>query len=305
MKRERGVAIITAILIVAVSASAAMLMLAQQSAMVDQAMLVAARAQADNYARAGLDWARGVLQADARAGDKVDYPGEGWAQPIAALPVERAIVSGSIADEQGKFNLNNLVRENRRSERDVQEFQRLLSSLGLEPALADAVVDWIDNDSDLSGPGGAEDAYYLSLRKPYRTANAAMMQVEELYQVRGFDAKAVAKLRPYVSALPANTPVNVNTASSAVLRALLPDCAAQIDAHIKVRSAKPLRSMDDIKRWACRALTPAEETRFDVGSSYFYVRVQVAQDDVELSTDALVSRTPNARPTLLWRRPRY
>src|SRR5829696_986084 len=102
VKRQRGVAVITAILIVAVSASAATLMLAQQSAMVDQAMLVAARAQADNYARAGLDWARGVLREDARAGDKVDFMGEGWAQPIAALPVERAIVSGSISDEQGK-----------------------------------------------------------------------------------------------------------------------------------------------------------------------------------------------------------
>jgi general secretion pathway protein K len=305
MKRERGVAVITAILIVAVAASAATLMLAQQSAMVDQAMLVAARAQADSYARAGLDWARGVLQEDARSGDKVDYAGEGWAQPIAALPVERAIVSGSIADEQGKFNLNNLVRDRQRSERDVQDFQRLLAALGLDPALADAVVDWIDSDSDLSGPGGAEDAYYLSLRKPYRAANAAMMQVEELYQVRGFDAKAVARLRPYVTALPANTAVNVNTASSLVLRALLPDRGEQIDAQLKVRDAKPLRSKDDIKRWAGRALTAAEDERLDVGSSYFYVRVQVAQDDVELSTDALVSRAPNARPTLLWRRPRY
>ena len=305
MKRERGVAVITAILIVAVSASAATLMLAQQSAMVDQAMLVSARAQADNYARAGLDWARGVLQEDARSGDKVDFAGEGWAQPIAALPVERAIVSGSIADEQGKFNLNNLVRDNRRSETDAAVFQRLLSSLGLDPGLADAVVDWIDGDSDLSGPGGAEDAYYLSLKKPYRTANATMMQIEELYQVRGFDAKAVAKLRPYVSALPTNTPVNVNTASSALLLALLPDLGERIQAHLKVRDAKPLRTKDDVKKWAGRTLSAAEDERLDVGSSYFYVRVQVAQDDVELSTDALVSRLANARPTLLWRRPRY
>jgi general secretion pathway protein K len=272
---------------------------------VDQAMLVAARAQADNYARAGLDWARGVLQQDARGGDKVDFLGEGWAQPIAALPVERAIISGSIADEQGKFNLNNLVRDSHRSEPDVQAFQRLLVSLGLDPVLAEPLVDWIDTDSDLTGSGGAESNYYLSLRKPYRAANTRIMQIEELYQVRGFDAKAVAKLRPYVSALPANTAVNLNTASSIVLRAVLPECADQIEALIKIRNAKPLRSMDDIKRWSCRTLTAAEEARFDVGSSYFYVRVQVAQDDVELSTDALVSRAGNPRPTLLWRRPRY
>ena len=305
MKRERGVAVLTAILVVAVSASAAALMLAQQSAMVDQAMLVASRAQADLYARTGLDWARGVLQQDARSGDKVDYLGEGWAQPIAALPVERAIVSGSITDEQGKFNLNNLVRDNNRSQTDFLAFQRLLASQGLAPELAEAVVDWIDGDSDLSGAAGAEDQYYLALRKPYRAANAPMMQVEELYRVRGFDAAAVKKLRPYVTALPGNTPVNVNTAPAAVLLALLPDLGERIGAHIKVRDAKPLRTKEEIKRWAGRDLKPAEDERLDVASSFFYVRVQVAQDDVELSTDALVARSANARPNLLWRRPRY
>jgi general secretion pathway protein K len=305
VKRERGVAVITAILVVAISASAATLMLAQQSAMVDQAMLVASRAQADLYARAGLDWARGVLQQDARTGEKVDFPGEAWAKPIAALPVERALVSGSITDEQGKFNLNNLVRDNARSQPDFAAFQRLLASLGLAPELAEAVLDWIDADSDLAGANGAETQYYLALRKPYRAANAAMMQVEELYQVRGFDAATVAKLRPYVSALPGNTPVNVNTAPNAVLLALLPDLDERIQAQSKVRDAKPLRGKDDIKRWAGRALTAAEEERLDVASGYFYVRVQVAQDDVELSTDALVARGAQARPTLLWRRPRY
>jgi general secretion pathway protein K len=304
-RRERGVAVITAILVVAVSASAAALMLAQQSAMVDQTLLVTSRAQADSYARAGLDWARGVLQQDARTSEKVDYLGEGWAQPIAALPVERAIVSGLITDEQGKFNVNNLLRDNVRSSPDFLAFQRLLASVGLAPELAEAVLDWIDADSDLAGPNGGEDQYYLALRRPYRAANARMMQVEELYQVRGFDAAAVAKLRPYVTALPATTPVNVNTAPAPVLLALLPDLGERIAAQAKVRDTKPLRSRDDIKRWAGRALTAAEEERLDVASSYFYVRVQVAQDDVELSTDALVSRGADARPTLLWRRPRY
>src|SRR6185312_8391855 len=225
--RQRGVAAITAILIVAVAASTAALMLSQQSAMLEQASLVAARAQADLFARAGLDWSRGILLQDALTSGTYDGLDEGWAQPLTALPVERAVVSGMIEDEQGKFNLNNLVVNNARSDENVKAFQRLLASLGLAPELADAVVDWIDFDSDLSGPGGAEDAYYLSLAKPYRTANAPMVQVEELYRVRGFDAATVAKLRPYVTALrdPAGNPVtaptavNVNTASALVLAA--------------------------------------------------------------------------------------
>ena len=127
MKRERGLAVVTALLVVAVAASAAALMLSQQSAMLDQTAMVATRAQADAYALAGIDWARGVLAEDQRKG-AVDSLDEGWAQPIAALPVERAVVSGLIVDEQGKFNLNNLKAP---SGQDLRIFRTLLNSLGL------------------------------------------------------------------------------------------------------------------------------------------------------------------------------
>jgi general secretion pathway protein K len=305
-RRERGVAAITAILIVAVAASAATLMLAQQSAMVDQAMLITSRAQADLYARAGIDWARGVLQEDSRTSRQVDSLGEAWAQPIAALPVERALVSGAITDEQGKFNLNNLVRDSQRDAEAFAAFQRLLASRGLPTELADAVVDWIDEDADLSGPGGAEDAYYLSLRKPYRAANAPMAQIEELYRVRGFDAAAVAKLRPYVTALPGTTtPVNVNTASDVVIKAMLNASDAAIAKFLAERVKTPIANQPDIKQRLQLAAAPAE-TLANIRSDFFSVRVQVAQDDVELASEALVQRAATTgAPSIVWLRPRY
>jgi len=96
--RQRGVAAITAILIVAVAASAATIMLAQQSAMVDQATLISSRAQADMYARAGLDWARGVVMQDTRSSNNVDSLDEAWAQPIVGLPVDRALITHAHGD---------------------------------------------------------------------------------------------------------------------------------------------------------------------------------------------------------------
>jgi general secretion pathway protein K len=281
-------------------------MLAQQSAMIDQAMLVASRAQADQYAQAGLDWARGVLVEDLRSGAAVDSLDEGWAKPIAALPIERAVVSGAIVDEQGKFNLNNLVSGTSKSAPDMEAFARLLGSLGLAPELSEAVLDWIDADQDLAGPAGAEDAYYLSLKKPYRAANRPMIQVDELYRVRGFDAAAVAKLRPYVTALPARTRVNVNTAGEAVLAALLPKVPRMKIAQLVAdRGSKPLRTMQEVVQWASEA--PAAEVMrdLDVRTGYFGVRVQVAQDDVELANDALVRRGDDATTAIVWRRPRY
>ena len=148
-RRQRGVAAITAILIVAVAATAASLMLAQQSAMLDQTMLVASRAQADVYSQAGLDWARGVLAQDARTSG-TDNLAEGWAQPIVGMPIDRAVVAGNIADEQGKFNLNNVIDGTRRSEADIKLLRQLLALVDLSPELADAVVDWIDGDDDLT-----------------------------------------------------------------------------------------------------------------------------------------------------------
>ncbi len=198
--RQRGVAVVTAILVVAVAASTATYMLSQQSATLNQTALVASRAQADAFAQAGLDWARGILAEDARR-SAIDTLSEAWAQPLAGLPVERAVVSGAIVDLQSRFNLNNLVKDGRRSDPDVLVFTRLLEARGLDASLAMAVLDWVDADADLAGNGGAEDAYYLSLPRPHRAANRPLAQVEELYAVRGFDAKAVAALRPYVTAL--------------------------------------------------------------------------------------------------------
>jgi len=306
VRRESGVAAITAILIVAVAASAATVMLAQQSAMLDQSMLIAARAQADLYAQAGLDWARGVLLEDAR-NTRSDTLKEPWAQPIAGLPVERAVVAGDIADEQGKFNLNNLVDTTRRSEPDMRAFGRLLASVGLAPELADAVLDWVDPDTDLSGNGGAEDPYYLALPRPYRAPNGPMTQVEELYRIRGFDSAAVAKLKPYVTALPARTLLNVNTASDVVLAAVLDvprDKAAEL---VALRDKEPFATVQDFGERARKAGLTNVPGTLSAASDFFSVRVQVAQDDVQLAIEALVQRQsqPRLGTFVVWRRSRY
>lgn len=303
MRRERGVAAITAVLIVAVAASAAAVMLAQQSAMIDQAAMVSVRAQADLYAQAGVDWARGVLAEDFRQGKEVDTLAEGWARPIAALPVERAIVSGNIADEQGRFNLNNVVRQGQKSDADLRVLRSLLGTLDLSPDLADAVLDWIDADADLSGAAGAEDAYYLSLPRPYRAANREMVQVEELYRVRGFDAAAVARLKPHVTALPGRTAINANTASEAVVAAVFGIAREKAAAGLAERRTRPFRTVAEVAERLKEQAPPAET--LDVKSRYFNVRVTVSQDDVQLASEALVRREDTGATAILWRRPRY
>jgi general secretion pathway protein K len=305
VRRQRGVAAITALLIVVVAAGAASLMLAQQAALLDQTLLVSSRAQADLYAQAGLDWARGILLQDGRT-TTVDSLDEGWARPIAAMPIERAVVAGDIADEQGKFNLNNVVDKTRRSEPDVRLLRQLLGLVELSPDLAEAIVDWIDGDDDVASSAGAENAYYLGLPRPYRAANAPMTQVDELYRVRGFDARAVAKLRPYVTALPARTAINPNTAPDLVIAAAFGVPREKAAQLLGERAAKPFPTKDAFVSRAGQANLIAVND-FDVRSDWFFVRVQVAQDEVLVGTEALVRREPTAGrgTSIIWRRPRY
>ena len=305
MRRERGVAVITAILIVAVAASAAAMMLSQQSAMIDQALMVSSRAQADLYAQAGVDWARGVLAEDARRTRDVDTLAEGWAQPIAALPVDRALVAGSIADEQGRFNLNNVMNGNQPSAPDIRMLREILGHVGLAPDLAEAIVDWIDADPDLAGSGGAEDAFYLGLQRPYRAANRPMVQLEELYRVRGFDAAAVAKLRPWVTALPIRTATNVNTAGDVVIAALLGVGRDKAAGLVAERRAKPFQQKADFTARVASLGAADAIPDYGVSSMHFLVHVRVAQDDVQLATEALVRRVDGGATDIIWRRPRY
>jgi len=296
-RRESGIAALTAILIVAVAATAATMMLSQQSAMLDQTMLVASRAQADQYAAAGLDWARGVLDQDARSSE-IDTLDEAWARPIVGLPVERAVVAGAIADEQGKFKLNNLVDKNRRSEADVVLFRQLLAGLGLSPELAEPVVEWML-------PNGS-DAYYLSLPRPYRSAHGPLTQVDELHRVRGFDARAVERLRPYVTALPGRTRLNANTIQERVLAAAFGGSTEKVAGIIAERRKKPFEKEGDVVTALGKANLIAVN-EFDVKSGWFSVLVRVQQDDILLGTEALVRRDEKSQKVaiVLWKRPRY
>jgi type II secretory pathway component PulK len=78
-----------------------------------------------------------------------------------------------------------------------------------------------------------------------------MVQVEELYRVRGFDAATVAKLLPYVTALPVHTAINANTAPEALLDVVLLGFVPndKIAQFVKVRGASPVKSIDAISLW--------------------------------------------------------
>lgn len=294
-------AVITAILVVALVASAASFMAWQQQLWLRQVENLNAQAQSRVVALAALQWARSVLAQDARS-SSVDHLGEGWAQPLSPLPVEGGELSGGLSDQQGLFNLNSLVREGKASAADLAVFQKLLDLLQLPPGLAGAVVDWIDPDAEPTYPGGAEDMDYLALDPPYRAANRVLTTVDGLYRIKGFDAARVERLRAFVTALPQATPVNVNTAPAEVLAAVAGLSLDQARALVASRKARHFADLADFRARLPQPEAPLNETLLSVGSRYFLVTGHARFGRAKAGCQALLEREATAWPKLVWQK---
>ena len=291
--KQQGVAIIMVLLIVAMATSLAAYMALQQNLWQRQVASQFERAQARQLGVAGIDWARAVLAEDAR-GNNIDHEKEIWNLRLPAIPVEGGEVIGAIEDRQGLYNLNNVVN-------NVAQFQRLLSVLGLPADLAPTLADWIDSGTVVQ-PGGAEDAYYLALPQPYRTANRPLAELGELTKVKGFDSRSIEALRRYVSVLPAiDTPVNVNFAPPEVLYAVINGLSLS-DARLLVqqRQTQPFKDIAEFKqRMPQGGGVTVVDKDISVKSDYFWVTGRANVGQAQVVTQALMQRASNW-PTVIW-----
>ncbi len=300
MRQQRGVALITAILIVALVASAASYLAMQNHVRIQQLENLRARAQAELLARAAVDWGRAVLADDiSRSG--IDDLSEQWATIVPPQTTDGGRVGGRLFDQQALFNLNNLIWAGAAYPADVARFRRLLSQQQLPPELANALVDWLDNDSVVTYPGGAEDGEYLQHEPAYRTANRMLTDVNELYAVRGFTSQVIARLRPFVTALPDRSAVNVNTAPAEVLNAVL-DNNSDVPTLLAARQSKPLQSGQDLAARFPNLAAQASENSLDYGSHYFLADSQAEYDSARVHLQALLQRNGLGWPIVLWYR---
>jgi general secretion pathway protein K len=297
---QAGVALITAVLITAVIAIAAVAMASQQTLALRRTANVIDGDRAYVFALGVESWAQQVLMRDKRNG-QVDALGEDWALHLPPISVEGAVVTGHIEDLQGRFNLNNLIDANGRvSASDLQRFRQLLVVLGLDSGLTDAVLDWVDADSDVTQPNGAEDSEYLRAEVPYRAANRPLTSASELLMVKGFTADVYQKLAPYVVALPQRSAINVNTAPKEVLMALgngITDSDA--DAVIEARGDKGFASVTDFLAQpglAGRGVTP---DGLSVASDYFLLDAAARFDRGQTHLYSVMARNAGGVTTVL------
>jgi general secretion pathway protein K len=219
--RQRGVALITAIVVVAIATILAVRIGTRAALDLRRTAGLVALDQGWHVALGAEAWAIEVLKTDYEESPDFDHLAEAWAQPLPPLPVDGGEVRGALEDMQGRFNLNNLVSAEREAdEANIERFARLLLLVGAQPRWARLMADWIDQDAMPGMPDGAEDGTYLSQNPPYRTANGLVATTTEMMALPGMTREEFERIRPYVTALPRGTPINVCTAKAPVLAAL-------------------------------------------------------------------------------------
>ena len=159
-RTQRGVAIISALLVVTLAALLVAGMLWRQSVQLRRIENQRLIDQAQWVARGALDWTRLVLRSEADSTPGVTYLGGVWAVPLARTRLSDLLgkgdgaarseaadtyFSGSIEDAQAKFNLRNLVITGvpgplQLNAPQLATFVRLLSLLGIDTRLGKTIA---------------------------------------------------------------------------------------------------------------------------------------------------------------------
>jgi general secretion pathway protein K len=275
-----------------------------------------------------------ALAADALANDMQNSPQQTtlaapWAQPTQPLPITPqndpegepiGTLQGALEDMQGRFNLNNLGRIIQGSAptagvapqgpvqdpQPLEQFQRLLAAVGVEPKWAAIARDWIDADDIPGSPDGAEDQVYTSQTPPYRTGNWPMMSPSELMNLPGFGADRYRKIAPYVTALPTALPaINVCTAPALVLESLADNLSGEYsnspDVLANGRKTACFPDLVTIRAvLGPKNVLPVATVIVD-HSTFFRLTTRVTLGTTEFTLYSLLQRGPSGKVTPLLR----
>lgn len=246
---QRGVALLTILLLVVSITIVAGAMLASQKIAIRRSGVVFNQNQLLQDINVGQQLAITMLRADTKLND-TDSMQDIWAQPLPPYSLGTHTIAVEMRDEASRFNINNLYHDGATDTAALAAFQRLLKTLNVDSDIAIAVLDWQDTDKETYKDGGDESVVYAQQSgngSDKALPNQPFISIEQLKEVRGVSAEVLASLRPYITAVPYYLPININTANPVVLAALVEGgTAEQMQALTDVRDQQPLTSVDDL-----------------------------------------------------------
>jgi general secretion pathway protein K len=299
-QRQAGVAIITALVVVAAATVAVAAMMWRQSIAVRKVENQNALSQARWLARSSIDWSRLMLQVDART-SAVDHLGEIWATPLADTRVtedltagtngsaptaastndertasegeDAAYVSGRIRDAQARLNLTGLAKDGDVDEQRFAVLARLVAALGLRADVAKVLARDVAN-------------------RP--RAVSAQQMTDELIQDHQLDRAEANRLLPFIVVLPVSTPVNINTADAEVLSACFTDLPLDAArALVRTREQAWFNQISDATARLPGTSGQVPPNNVSVSSGWFELEGHVRVGRADLGVTALIQRDPN------------
>lgn len=318
-RQQRGIAILTTLVIAVLVVTLATVIFARQSRAVRQTDNYQSLERAWQYAYSIEQFAGMELVRDAKS-SKHDDLTEDWAINLPTLPLEEGNgvkvgeFTATLEDLQGRFNLNSIMTDKGQESpnQEMTTLQELAKSAGLPTSFANTVFDWMDPDAIIKSGDSAETDYYLSGAIPYRAADMPMADISEIRLLR-LDVepeqkdKAMNAFLHNVTVLPFNTTVNANTASEVVLQAMGLN-AERIKTIMEARTPeneKPFKTTKELfdalnfitdgttePAKADAALKARLEKTLDVSSSYFRLKGEIKLGRARVHLNSVFYREP-------------
>lgn len=299
-RQQHGAAILLAMLVVTLVATLAAGLQWRQWRVYSQEAALRTQSQASWVLIGALDWARLILREDARSdvNAPVDHLGEPWALPLqeaklssflsadslAEAGQDEAYLSGRITDAQAKLNLTQLVEGDKLSQAALAKLTRLYMQLDLPIAeLTNWTLQWLRSQQQNT----------VAPLQPKSIQNLDWL---------GVSPSSIQRLEPYITILPQNTPINLNTASALVIYACIADIdLAQAQRWVAQRAQAPLKNLNDAAKQLGLPSGSLNTNDVSITSHYFEVNGRLRLGDWLIEEQSLVQRT-GQDVKALWRR---
>lgn len=320
--RQRGVAVVTALLLTTLAISIVASLFWQQQVQVRSMENQRLHLQTKWILRGALDWASLVLRQDAYTSQYTSLD-QVWATPLAETRLDQyierervegenfdATLSGNIIDATSRYNLVNLAKDRQKVPEQVAIFARLLDNLRVDARLANRIADFVAQGQQVGvpvdpnnpnppnpNPPDPNPPSPTSVLPPVPPANGVpipLMQVDDLLAVQGVTQEVMAKLRPFLIVLPYGTEatkLNVNTVPAELLSAIVPGMSlSQANSLVARRKTAAWRTPADFSSQA--ANNQQLDDTWDIKSRWFIVQSRIRLDRAALNAESLIERTP-------------
>ena len=304
LNKQRGVAVITALLLCTLAVSIVASLFWQQQVQVRSMENQRLQLQTKWILRGALDWARLVLQTSGQqSASGVTTLNDVWNTPLAETRLDQyiereriegevfdATLSGRVIDASSRYNLRHLSAGPGPSPLHEKIYANLLRILQIDTVLAKRTADYIRSTEAPPPPQPGQTA------TPAKSLPVAIKRVEDLLAIPGYTPEIIAKLRDFVIVLPYITGtankqgLNVNTAAPEVLAAVIDNFTlAEAQTLVAGRKQAYFRDMAGFTA-RLNGKNPIDPASLTVGSDFFLVQSRIRLDRANLDTEALVER---------------